>query len=85
MNLLDLMEPRIAPARPVWRGGRIVPGSDCGFVPLLDGDLRWLGHDRARSWGRWYRWSAREKAWCCLDSADAKGINGRPDTPPDFA
>lgn len=85
MNLLDLMEPHTVPPRPVWRKGRIVPGSDAGFVPLFDGDLRWLGHDPARSWGRWYRWSAREMAWCCIDPTDSSGINAKADTPPQSA
>lgn len=80
MNLLDLMShPK---AKPAWRGGQPLPGSDVGFVAPAHGDLRWLAHCLKRTWGRWYRWDGGEGAWCCIDPADSTGINAKPDTPP---
>ncbi len=87
-GLLDLMgaPPAVVLRRrdtqPMWRNGQTIKGSDTGFVPPLDGDLRWLAHDTARTWGRWYRWDAGEGAWCCIDESDSTGINARHDKPP---
>jgi hypothetical protein len=80
MNLLDLMAD--LKAKPAWRMGRRLPGSDVHFVAPLHGDRRWLGHCPKRTWGRWYRWDAGEAAWCCIDPDDSTGINAKPDTPP---
>lgn len=87
-GLLDLMgAPPVAELRsrlpqPAWRNGTKIPGSDTGFVPLLDGDVRWLGHDVDRTWGRWWRWKDPEMEWCCIDPHDSTGINANPDKPP---
>jgi hypothetical protein len=81
-GLLDLMGEPPEAKRPVWRKGKAVAGSAEGYVPLQDGDLRWLSHDRQDRHGRWYRWSAREQAWCCIDPIDAMGINGHRHAPP---
>jgi hypothetical protein len=70
--------------RPMWRNGAPVPGSDVGYVPHIDGDLRWLVHAYAQGepLGRWFRWSGPKAMWTCIDPADATGINAHPDTPP---
>ncbi|NKI99625.1 hypothetical protein [Novosphingobium sp. SG707] len=70
--------------RPMWRNGATVPGSDVGYVPHFDGDLRWLVHCyvQGEPLGRWYRWHGKKAQWICIDPADATGINDYPDTPP---
>ncbi|HZU65458.1 MAG TPA: hypothetical protein VFF98_17350, partial [Novosphingobium sp.] len=79
-SLLDLMgqpqAPR-CPRRPMWRAGVPVPGSDSGYVPHQDGDLRWLstGWDGRRWRGAWYRWDARRAEWRPLDPANRLCIN----------
>ena len=85
--------PRAAPAftsrpvRPMWRNGRPLPGSETGYVPHQNDDLRWLTHGYAHGQplGRWFRWDARKAMFVCLDPQDTTGINQHPDTPPTSA
>lgn len=67
-------------AKPLWRDGVAIPGSDKGYTPTHEGDLRFLWHRRGA--GRWFRWDQRDMNWVCLDPHDATGINLHPDTPP---
>jgi len=82
MNLFA-SQPQTQPwpvAKPMWRGGVAVPGSDRGYVPTREGDLRFLWHRMGA--GRWFRWDQRDMIWVCIDPHDATGINAQADTPP---
>jgi hypothetical protein len=86
MSLLDLMGPPPRPRpRPIWRAGVPVPGSDKGYVPHEDRDLRWLTTGmRGDRWvGAWHRWDALKTIWRIIDPDNRLCINHRLDTPPD--
>jgi len=70
----------IPAAKPLWRNGIAMPGSDRGYTHPREGDLRFLWHRMGA--GRWFRWDNRDMIWVCIDPVDATGINDRPDTPP---
>jgi hypothetical protein len=68
----------------MWRAGKPVPGSDKGYVPHEDADLRWLTTGiRSHRWvGAWYRWHGRKQQWVIIDRDNRQCINHLPDAPP---